>query len=148
MAEFNGFSQWRWAERVVPRLELAAVVMKQLPCNRRWLHGQVFFLLIWIATLPGADVWAQVESRPVIETIQFRGNRRVPAATLRARIFAKPGDFYDENALRRDFMTLYNTGLFDDIVLRVEDGKRGRSSPLRSKRSRSFAASSTRGISP
>ena len=64
--------------------------------------------------------------RARIEGVQFRGNRRVPAATLRARTVTRPGDPYDPNALRRDFMALYNTGLFDDIILRVEDGDEGK----------------------
>jgi outer membrane protein insertion porin family len=64
--------------------------------------------------------------RARIENVQFRGNRRVPAATLRARTLARPGDPYDPNALRRDFMALYNTGLFEDIILRVEDGDEGK----------------------
>ncbi|MBI1956016.1 MAG: outer membrane protein assembly factor BamA [Acidobacteria bacterium] len=63
---------------------------------------------------------------PRVERIQFRGNRRVPAATLKTRIFTQPGDSYDENALRRDFMALYNSGFFEDIVLRVEDGGTGK----------------------
>ena len=45
---------------------------------------------------------------------------------MRSKIFTKPGDPYDENALRRDFMALYNTGLFEDIVLKVEDGEKGK----------------------
>ncbi|HWP85403.1 MAG TPA: outer membrane protein assembly factor BamA [Terriglobia bacterium] len=73
---------------------------------------------------PGSQ--GQTPSRNTIESIQFRGNRRVPSATMRARIFSQPGDPYDENALRRDFMALYNTGLFEDIVLSVEPGETGR----------------------
>src|SRR5277367_6098807 len=46
----------------------------------------------------------------VIEDIQFRGARRVPQDTLRALIFTKKGDVYDEDTLHRDFMTLWNTG--------------------------------------
>ncbi|HVA00466.1 MAG TPA: outer membrane protein assembly factor BamA [Terriglobia bacterium] len=61
----------------------------------------------------------------VIEQIVFRGNRRVPSSTLRARIFSHPGDAYNVNALERDFMALWNTGYFDDIRLEVEDGKKG-----------------------
>ena len=71
-------------------------------------------------------IWAQTGNPPVIESIQFRGNRRVPAATMRARITAKPGDPYNENQLRRDFFSLYSTGLFEDIVLNVEDGEKGK----------------------
>ena len=32
----------------------------------------------------------------------------------------------DISVVLTDFMTLYNTGLFDDIVLRVEDGEKGK----------------------
>ena len=62
----------------------------------------------------------------VIEEIIFRGNRRVPAATLRARIFSRKGDPYDENALERDFMALWNTGFLDDVRLEVTDGEQGK----------------------
>jgi outer membrane protein insertion porin family len=61
----------------------------------------------------------------VIEAIEFRGARRVPADTLRARIFSKRGDVLDEEALRRDFMALWNMGRFDDIRLEIEPGKTG-----------------------
>jgi outer membrane protein insertion porin family len=65
------------------------------------------------------------EHRPLIEGISFRGNRRIPAATLRARIFSHAGDVYDENALERDFMALWNTGFLDDIRLEVSDAPNG-----------------------
>lgn len=61
----------------------------------------------------------------VIESIQFRGARRVPQDTLRAMIFSKPGDVYNEATLRRDFMALWNTNRFDDIQLETEKGERG-----------------------
>ena len=61
----------------------------------------------------------------VIESIQFRGARRVPQDTLRAMIFSKVGDVYNEDTLRRDFMALWNTNRFDDIRLENEMGDRG-----------------------
>ncbi|MDW8129369.1 MAG: outer membrane protein assembly factor BamA [Bryobacterales bacterium] len=61
----------------------------------------------------------------IVEAIEFRGARRVPQDTLRAMIFTRKGDRYDEDALRRDFMQLWNTGRFDDIRLEVEPGKTG-----------------------
>ena len=61
----------------------------------------------------------------VIETIQFRGARRVPQDTLRAIIFSKVGDVYNEDTLRRDFIALWNTNRFDDITLQEEKGERG-----------------------
>ena len=61
----------------------------------------------------------------VIEGIEFRGARRVPQDTLRAMIFSKVGDVYNEDTLRRDFMALWNTNRFDDIKLETEKGERG-----------------------
>src|SRR5580693_9394352 len=45
----------------------------------------------------------------VIENIEFRGSRRVPQDTLRAMIFSRKGDVYNEGTMRRDFMALWNT---------------------------------------
>ena len=61
----------------------------------------------------------------LIEAIEFRGARRVPQDTLRALIFTKKGDTFDAEALRRDFMALWNTGRFDDITLETEEGPAG-----------------------
>ena len=58
----------------------------------------------------------------VIEAIEFRGARRVPQDTLRAQTFTKKGDRLDPDALRRDFMALWNTGRFDDITLEYRFG--------------------------
>ncbi len=76
------------------------------------------------ATKPGA---AQKKKGPeIIEDIIFRGNRRIPASTLRARIFTRKGDIYNPKLLERDFMALWNTGFFDDIRFETEDGKTGK----------------------
>jgi outer membrane protein insertion porin family len=56
----------------------------------------------------------------VIADIEFRGSRRVPQDTLRALIITRRGDKYNEEALHRDFMALWNTGRFDDIRLEKE----------------------------
>jgi outer membrane protein insertion porin family len=61
----------------------------------------------------------------IVEAVEFRGARRVPQETLRALIFTKKGDKYDEGALQRDFMALWNTGRFDDIRLEREAGSFG-----------------------
>lgn len=61
----------------------------------------------------------------VVEAIEFRGARRVPQDTLRALIITQRGNIFNEEALRRDFMALWNTGRFDDIRLEVEPGKTG-----------------------
>src|SRR5690348_3789871 len=61
----------------------------------------------------------------VIEAIEFRGARRIPQDTLRALIQSRKGDVYNEDALHRDFMILWNSGRFDDIRLETEPGKTG-----------------------
>ena len=57
----------------------------------------------------------------VIERIEFIGNRRIRTDTLKARIFSREGDPYNEDTLRRDFQALWNTQFFEDVKLRVED---------------------------
>ena len=57
----------------------------------------------------------------VIERIEFIGNRRVRNDTLKARIFSRENDAYNEETLRRDFQALWNTQFFEDVKLRVED---------------------------
>jgi outer membrane protein insertion porin family len=64
-------------------------------------------------------------SGETVEAVEFRGARRVPQDTLKALIYTKAGDVYSEEALRRDFMALWNTGRFDDIRLETEPGRTG-----------------------
>ena len=61
----------------------------------------------------------------VISEINVTGNRRIPAETVRARIFSKPGDIYDAAALERDFNSLWNTGYFEDIKFLREQTPKG-----------------------
>ncbi len=61
----------------------------------------------------------------VIDSIRFLGNRRVRTDTLKARIFSRDGDPYNEETLRRDFQALWNTQFFEDVKLRVEDSPEG-----------------------
>jgi outer membrane protein insertion porin family len=61
----------------------------------------------------------------IIEGVDFRGQRKVPQDTLRALIFTKKGDVYDEEAIHRDFISLWNTGRFDDLRVETEKGPGG-----------------------
>jgi outer membrane protein insertion porin family len=64
---------------------------------------------------------ASGQPRFVIDRIEFIGNRRIRSDTLKARIFSREGDQYNEETLRRDFQALWNTQFFEDVKLRVED---------------------------
>src|SRR5947209_10392490 len=72
-----------------------------------------------------AQPGATAPPEDIIESIGFRGSRRVPQDTLRALIYTKKGDRYDEERLHRDFTALWNTGRFDDIRLEREPGATG-----------------------
>ncbi len=61
----------------------------------------------------------------VVSEIVVTGNRRIPAETIRSRIFTKPGDVYDASALERDFNSLWNTGYFEDIKFLREETPKG-----------------------
>jgi outer membrane protein insertion porin family len=92
------------------------------------------FLLGWSFALAGLPSWSQAnqnappqsgqtagQTSAVISRIEFQGNRRIRSETLQARIFDRPSDPYNEEALRRDFQALWNTQYFEDITLEVED---------------------------
>jgi outer membrane protein insertion porin family len=69
----------------------------------------------------GQESQSPNRSSEIVGRIDFRGNRRIRSETLQARIFSRPGHPYREDALRRDFQALWNTGYFEDIKLRVSD---------------------------
>jgi outer membrane protein insertion porin family len=78
-----------------------------------------FLLALLLLTATGA---AQSD---VITNIEIHGNRRIPAETIRARMFTHPGDVYDQAALERDFNSLWNTGYFDDLRIEREASAKG-----------------------
>ena len=66
--------------------------------------------------------WAQTD---LVSEINVSGNRRIPAETIKARVFTKPGDVYDTSALERDFNSLWNTGYFEDVKILREQTPKG-----------------------
>ena len=72
--------------------------------------------------LASPRVWAQQD---VITGIEIHGNRRIPADTIKARIFTHAGDIYDPAGLERDFNSLWNTGYFEDIRFEREQTAKG-----------------------
>jgi outer membrane protein insertion porin family len=73
------------------------------------------------APSPDSQDQAGQQQPAIIDRIIFLGNRRIRSDTLKARIFSREGDPYNEETLRRDFQALWNTQFFEDIKLRVED---------------------------
>ncbi len=60
----------------------------------------------------------------IVEVVPH-GNRRIPAETIRARLFIKAGDVYDQAAIERSFNSLWNTGYFDDLRFEREQTPKG-----------------------
>src|SRR5271169_5915437 len=83
----------------------------------RWLTGLV--LTIFLLCSLGAG------QQDVITEIVIHGNRRIPAETVRSRIFSRVGDVYDQAAIERDFNSLWNTGYFEDIRFEREQSPKG-----------------------
>jgi len=61
----------------------------------------------------------------IISGIEVHGNRSIPAETVRAHIFSRPGDVYDPGAIERDFNSLWNTNYFEDIRFEREATSKG-----------------------
>ncbi len=66
-----------------------------------------------------------IGQQDLIVGIVPHGNRRIPADTIKARIFTKVGDVYDTAAIERDFNALWNTGYFEDIRFEREQTPKG-----------------------
>jgi outer membrane protein insertion porin family len=68
---------------------------------------------------------SQSQESPKIESLEIRGNRRIPSDTIKYHIQSKPGDFLNANLIRRDVRELYSQGFFEDICVDSEEGKNG-----------------------
>jgi outer membrane protein insertion porin family len=66
-----------------------------------------------------------IGQQDLVVGIVIHGNRRIPADTVKARIFTKVGDVYDPAAIERDFNALWNTNYFEDIRFEREQDPKG-----------------------
>ncbi|HEY7353561.1 MAG TPA: outer membrane protein assembly factor BamA [Terriglobales bacterium] len=82
---------------------------------------------IWLlALLFAATPLVVGQQQPdVVVGIEVHGNRSIPAETVKAHIFTRPGDVYDQNSIERDFNSLWNTGYFEDIRFEREATPKG-----------------------
>ncbi len=61
----------------------------------------------------------------VIERFEAVGNTTVASDTIRVYLGVNPGDPYNPDALQKNFLNLWQTGLFDDIKLESDRGDKG-----------------------
>ncbi len=85
--------------------------------SHKFFPGLLLAILLFSSLVNG--------QQELVTGIEVHGNRRIPADTIRARIFTRPGDVYDEAALERDFNSLWNTGYFEDIRFEREESPKG-----------------------
>ncbi|MHB0968283.1 MAG: outer membrane protein assembly factor BamA [Thermoanaerobaculia bacterium] len=91
-----------------------------------------FAWLILSALLIATPSAAQQPSDPaaafagqVIERFEVTGNTSVARDTIRVYLGVNPGEAFDPAALRRNFLNLWQTGLFDDVRIETEKGATG-----------------------
>ncbi|MEZ5928808.1 MAG: outer membrane protein assembly factor BamA [Parvularculaceae bacterium] len=65
---------------------------------------------------------AHVEQAPIIQSIVVRGNQRIEADTIASYLVVHAGDRADEQLLDLGLKTLFNTGLFSDVKLEMQEG--------------------------
>lgn len=68
---------------------------------------------------------AQQNVAGVVERFEAVGNTSVASDTIRVYLGVNPGDPYDAAAIQRNFLNLWQTGLFDDIRIEVDKGDTG-----------------------
>ena len=64
-------------------------------------------------------------SGQIVERFEAVGNTSVASDTIRVYLGVSPGDPYDPAAIQRNFINLWQTGLFDDIRVEADRGDTG-----------------------
>jgi tetratricopeptide (TPR) repeat protein len=77
------------------------------------------------ATIGGSQEEQATASANIVEGVQFSGESKVSEETLRGLIFTKKGEVYNDEAVHRDFVSLWNSGLFSDVHVDKEKGSHG-----------------------
>lgn len=80
-----------------------------------------FVLILILLLLP---VFAAAQER--VEKIEVIGNDRVTTDTIKYYLSSREGEYFSEEALRRDFRVLWSTGFFSNIRIEDEEGTSGK----------------------
>src|SRR5687767_8753066 len=60
-----------------------------------------------------------------VERFEASGNTSVASDTIRIYLGVVPGERYQPEVVQRNFLNLWQTGLFDDIKIEVDQGEKG-----------------------
>jgi outer membrane protein insertion porin family len=77
------------------------------------------------ATTPATQPAQGALAGSTIERFEAVGNTSVASDTIRVYLGINPGDPYDPATLQKNFLNLWQTGLFDDIRLETDKGQTG-----------------------
>jgi outer membrane protein insertion porin family len=85
------------------------------------------FLLLILLLLPSALPAQQSapQAGQPIERFEAVGNSSVASDTIRVYLGIHPGQPFDPDAIQRNFLNLWQTGLFDDIRIETDQGASG-----------------------
>ncbi|MEK6407919.1 MAG: POTRA domain-containing protein [Acidobacteriota bacterium] len=85
----------------------------------------VFLGLLTATTLSAQEANSrEPPESQLIERVIIRGNRRIPASTIKSWIATRKGDSYGADQLDRALRALFVTGHFFDVKVYAEDGLR------------------------
>lgn len=73
-----------------------------------------------------ADIRGYTERDFRVASIAPEGNKRIDSGAILRKIETKPGDAYDQAALRNDLKSIYKMGYFNDVQIDVSDTKDGK----------------------
>jgi outer membrane protein insertion porin family len=72
-----------------------------------------------------APTTLQPGTASTVEGFEAVGNTSVASDTIRVYLGVNPGESYDPAALQKNFLNLWQTGLFDDVRLETDKGPNG-----------------------
>ena len=81
--------------------------------------------LIWLSCLLSFPTIC-LKAQDVIETIRVEGNRRVAEDSVLYRVSSQVGAPLNPRRITQDIKTLWQTGLFENLGVSVEDGEQGK----------------------
>jgi outer membrane protein insertion porin family len=85
----------------------------------------VAFVTLLCGLVSGSPVTAtaQTANGPQVELIEVEGNQRVEADAIRSYMTLAIGDTVNNDGINRSLKTLYGTGLFADVTIRMQGPK-------------------------
>src|SRR2546423_1061091 len=77
-----------------------------------------------LSTAPARPTTGELAGQPV-ERFEAVGNTTVASDTIRVYLGITPGEPYSPDQIQKNFLNLWQTGLFDDIRIEADRGERG-----------------------